>query len=572
MYFSAVFGEVNIIEKWQKCFSRYALWLNMKEHIFKYVCAEDKYLVLGWACNNEIDIIETNNKIFASTLGVASQYYSPVNGTQGISIEAQLFPMQFIVVMPPFTPEHLYYSEDHGSYLFTNDLRFHIQYSGLNLSEIAVYSLLQYETIPAPLTISKNIKRLANGCTLKLAQKNNKLYIYWNTCFKSGKEYGDTFISNLDELLSMAPRKSVLYYSGGVDSSLLAAHFKRMKRQDIKLINYIFSKDDKESIYAKQIATELGYECNQVMFKISDVVQFLNNVGLEYTYPFGDASAIPTYLLIKQSTEEYGYETVFEGTGADGLLGSALLYNRLKYFYKVPYMIRWFASQFYSRCKLYNKDMYVSFLGGKAKLSLTMPLLINYSVSIPLDGIAYKIPDQIREEINNILIDWTENIGKGLQIEEQLTVIDLLQLCSDQMACKSFDPLRRRGVVCVYPFLYPAIVNGAFKLGWKSKYGKGMAKYILKKDLEESISRDLIYRKKSGFVPPIKLILANKKNMDLIRDCVFSPSNLILDFVSREFLDNSLRNASENKNMTWIVYRFLWSVIFASFWLAQIRY
>src|SRR6184192_13346 len=124
------------------------------------------------------------------------------------------------------------------------------------------------------------------------------------------------------------------YFSGGVDSSLLAARLSQLGRHDVRLVNYCFGREDTESPLAARVASHLGLECHQVRHELREVAQVLERVDRDYSFPFGDLSTIPTNILVHGSLSLADESrTVIEGTGADGAFGFGVEYRKWQRLY-----------------------------------------------------------------------------------------------------------------------------------------------------------------------------------------------------------------------------------------------
>jgi asparagine synthase (glutamine-hydrolysing) len=138
------------------------------------------------------------------------------------------------------------------------------------------------------------------------------------------------------------------------------------------------------------------------------------------------------------------------------------------------------------------------------------------------------------------------------------------------MAPKTFDPLRARGVLPVYPYLSPAIVYGAALLPLGCKCRSGEPKALLKSALARELPAGLVYRPKSGFTPHYRRIFSSPAMVQALNDTVLSNNNRLLEFcradVVRSLVDRASRGTLNVSGCD-----FLWSLAFSSIWLQQIR-
>ncbi|MFO7967140.1 MAG: asparagine synthase-related protein [Archaeoglobaceae archaeon] len=160
---------------------------------------------------------------------------------------------------------------------------------------------------------------LQPGETLKIDYEGNVLSrtIYgFEDVFHDQVEDPVNVIDNA--LNSFFPADSCLAFSGGVDSSLLAAI------HNVPLVSVTANREEKEWI--EQAARKLGKDVNVFEFGEEEIVEALKEVvpTIETSDPVQVSIAIPIYFTLKKA-RELGYDSVIFGQGADELFGG---YNR----------------------------------------------------------------------------------------------------------------------------------------------------------------------------------------------------------------------------------------------------
>jgi asparagine synthetase B (glutamine-hydrolysing) len=375
----------------------------------------------------------------------------------------------------------------------------------------------------------------------------------------------------LDEILQEIPSKSVLYFSGGVDSTLLAARLKELGRTDVLLFNYAFGEGDAEGEMAKKMADYLGFDLKQVQYQAHQFESVLNRIGREYSYPFSDYSTVPTNLMVNASLESARSSgVVLEGTGADGLFGLATKLPYWKRIYRVPSALRVAVGKTYNWFDLWKQKNVLERGVRLIRRSTQMPLLpAGVLAQNPLDGIAYDVPDthhnHLVESIDRHLVDLVADLSP----EEKFNMLDILHVCAGIFAAKSFDPLRHRGISAVYPYLEPNVLRAANALDWKQKSEGGEDKSLLKNMLAEHVPSEWVYRPKAGFVPPIHSLLASTKAQSYIREVALAETGPIREFLNRDRVREMIDAAAEEEALGGQTYYFLWGIIVVTAWLRQ---
>ena len=126
----------------------------------------------------------------------------------------------------------------------------------------------------------------------------------------------------IGSLKSVKIGNACISFSGGVDSSLLAAFY------DVPLIAVTASKDERERI--EDSARKIGKDVEIFEFDEEVVAEELRNVvnAIETTNPLQVSIAIPIYLAIKFA-KNLGFNEVIFGQGADELFGGYKRYENV---------------------------------------------------------------------------------------------------------------------------------------------------------------------------------------------------------------------------------------------------
>jgi asparagine synthetase B (glutamine-hydrolysing) len=484
--------------------------------------------------------------------------------------------------VPIAAPDQVFYSDNGRGFALANDMRLVTRWAGGSLNPAAMFALLQYGTIPAPLSLSDKVVRLAPGHLLEWHPDRGPVTRPLPGPADSperelaGATSEALLLQALDNELGQAPQGSVLYFSGGVDSSLLASRLRRIGRPDVTLANLTFGPEDDEARLASQVASHLGLRCEHIFFHPGDVGALLARVGRDYSHPFGDDSTIPTNLLVHASAKALGPGlTVLEGTGADGGFGPVVRHPDLwQRFYAVPAPLRRILGAGYGRLTLSGYLSYLPrarALASSAHKSTCMSMEVAAVLSAnSFDSIAYSIPPRIRPALGELLEAPLRLWGEHLRLGERFALLDLIYVCAGRFAAKSFDPLRRAGMEPVYPFLEPTAVWASFRLPWDEKARDGEGKVLLKRLLAREIPEEWVYRRKSAFDAPLDWVLARRDVQEYFHDVVLSNANRALNFLDVRVVGRLIEQCGQSRNLELSSLRFLWTVLFVSVWLTQV--
>ncbi len=233
----------------------------------------------------------------------------------------------------------LYYLIDGDKLLFASEMKAMIPYGiSKEIDMEALYTYLQLNYIPAPLTIFKQVKKLLPGHCIEISTEEFTVSKYYNP---ETPEFETTDRENLkktlQEKLEAAVHKRLVadvplgsFLSGGIDSSIIAALAVQQK-PDLRTFSIGF-KDQKyfdESEHANAVARHLGTNHQTFSLSTKDLYNEVHHVLDYIDEPFADSSAIAVYLLSKVTRNEV--TVALSGDGADELFGG---YNKHRAFHR----------------------------------------------------------------------------------------------------------------------------------------------------------------------------------------------------------------------------------------------
>jgi asparagine synthase (glutamine-hydrolysing) len=158
---------------------------------------------------------------------------------------------------------------------------------------------------------------------------------YWRWDSRAKRDYSEReAVEKLEEILTGSLKvhlesdvKVSTFLSGGIDSSLLVSLL--CGKLNVKLDSFNVGFDEKgydESPYARQVAEHCGARLHQLHIGDGEGDPDLFRAIVEqYDQPFGDSSAIPTYLICRKISR-HG-KVVISGDGGDEMFGGYSRYQ-----------------------------------------------------------------------------------------------------------------------------------------------------------------------------------------------------------------------------------------------------
>lgn len=239
----------------------------------------------------------------------------------------------------------LYYGWQGSTLLFASELKslkVHPAFR-FELDESCLASYLKNGYIPAPNSIYKGIRKLEPGhiyrCSVAPPQKAESLSAYWSLSdvVSSSEPFTGTdedAVNELERLLTQAISLQRVadvplgaFLSGGIDSSTIVALMQKNTTRPVRTFTVGFGESEfDESHAAREVAKHLGTEHEEIVVSPSESLRVIPLLPAMFDEPFGDVSAIPTWLLTKLARKQV--TVALSGDGGDELFAGYDRYRR----------------------------------------------------------------------------------------------------------------------------------------------------------------------------------------------------------------------------------------------------
>jgi asparagine synthase (glutamine-hydrolysing) len=383
----------------------------------------------------------------------------------------------------------------------------------LEIDCVAIACHLVHSFIPNTHTVWQGIKVLPPAHMLFIVPGQDPvLQRYWEFPRMSPTRMGlKTCMRSMEATLDDSVERCLdadvpvgVFLSGGVDSSLIASMAAR-HRPGLTAFSLGFREEDfSELPYARRVAAHLGLAHYVIEVGVQDVLACLPHLVAQYGQPFGDASAIPSFLVSKLAREHV--KVCLSGDGGDESFGG---YWRMqsgvyaaRYGAWVPRSIRahWVH-------KLANKLGRVGQrLAAMNQLSLVEPGT-GYSNS---ESWLYKLGDIAGPRLQPAMhVDLVAlRVGKSLDRSEasvvQRILYDDFQVQLPDAYLTKVDVASMAASLEVRaPFLDQQVIEAAWVLPDRMKLHWGQRKWLLKRIAARWVPSDVLYRPKMGFAMPL---------------------------------------------------------------------
>jgi len=432
----------------------------------------------------------------------------------------------------------LYYYRRNGVFLFGSELKalmkhpdFHKE---IDFNILPLY--LRYGFISSPYTIFKDTFKIKPGHYLCVSNNSMNEVKYWdiadyyNAVPLSKSE--DELTEELEDILIDSFKYRLVsdvpvgvFLSGGIDSTIVTTLLQKNIGSKLKTFTIGFIEDRfNEAESAKKIAKFLGTEHTEYYLSEKDAFEIIDKLPEIYDEPFGDQSAIPTYLVSKLARREV--KVALSADGGDELFCG---YRRYRSIFKIKNFISNYPSPI--------KKMFMKTLSSISpdrvdniyrSLSFLAPrlnevkdtyikwrnMLQEYNDGNIIGMYRYNLSkwnpvdifDLMNKDLDVKFDNEFEDAFHGLEnvdLISQMMAADYKTYLADDILTKVDRATMSVGLEGREPFLDHRVAEYVARIPLSLKFKNGNSKYIIKKILKKHLPEALFKRPKQGFVVPL---------------------------------------------------------------------
>jgi asparagine synthase (glutamine-hydrolysing) len=466
----------------------------------------------------------------------------------------------------------LYYAEVDNSLIFASEIKPILECAAVDrtLDWGAVGHLLTFMATPAASSIVRAIKKLGPARTA-MASAGRPLAIerYWHVTFTPDErstegELIERLRALLDESVALHQVSDVpvgAFLSGGIDSSAVVATLARQHPDRVKTFSIGFEESGFDELaHARDVAAQFGTDHHDLVLR-PDVIRIVEDLTWYLDEPFGDTSAIPTYMVSKLAAEHV--KVVLTGDGGDELFGGYdryLVEAHERSMDRVPRPIRRFAGGI--------GDMLPDGTRGKRFLQ-----------HLALDGAARYLDASMlfrgadmrrlfRPEVHE-QIARHDIVGSAAQLlhhdgDDWLAAVqhfDLNTYLPQDILTKVDRMTMAHSLEARPPLIDHRLVEFAATIPSRYRLRDGRTKYLFKEAMRGILPDRIIDRQKQGFAVP----LARWLRQDLAifaRDVLLSPAAARRGIFNLPYVEHLLQLNERGRNLDLQ----LWTILSLELW------
>jgi len=415
----------------------------------------------------------------------------------------------------------LFWRENNKTLKFASDINA-LAESEDKLCLQSVQEYFTYLYIPSPNTIYKDIFCLSPGEHLVYKNGQASISKYWQLeytqsfqgSFEDACETVEELLSNSIKNRLVSDRPIGVFLSGGLDSSLISAI---AAKQHSNLNTYALGYDIGEYAfderkYAEIVANHIGSNHHELVLPYDLPDNSMEILGKGFGQPFGNPTAILTYLLTQKAREEIVVGLV--GDGADEIFMGYPRYKYANLGRKLNRLTPNVVGQVVQKgLSMMGESVDGNHLKRRIKMfsdSLTNENFIYEWASYNRDGLCSKLVKNADNKRFKFFENITRKLDKSLSESDRSSYLDLnsfvpsnLLECADRMSMLNSFELRA-------PYLDVELVEYCCSLPEKFKLRDGETKAIARMIAKKYLPNEIIERPKRGFNPPVGLWFKNK--------------------------------------------------------------
>jgi asparagine synthase (glutamine-hydrolysing) len=484
----------------------------------------------------------------------------------------------------------LYFAFTSGQLLFASEMKAIVEHPDFvpDIDPHALYHYLSFLTSPAPLTMMKGVYKLPAGCHLTItAAGAARMQRYWDAVPGRGIDPNETkglsdaaledfYVGGIRDRLRAAVDKRMMadvplgvFLSGGIDSSTNVALMSEYSSRPVETFTVGFSDHQhlNEFEHARAIAQRFNTNHHEIHINKQDMIDYLQKMIFHQDEPIADWVCIPLYFVTKLAHDN-GMKVVQVGEGSDEqFCGYASYMGYLDLYHKYWTPFRRFlpkpaqrlaahaakiASRLNPRLPVYAdiidrasrgrehfwsgatvfwdtlKDQLIDKAALGAPSDHTRALEAGALDSSYLEPDTYNVIEGFFGPLDRAH-PGSDALTRMIHSEFRLRLPELLLMRVDKIGMS--ESLEAR-----VPFLDHHLVEFTMDIPEKWKTKGGVAKYLLKKAVEDLIPHDIIYRKKMGFAAPMGDWLRSDFGRG-VRSAVMSSGLMQRGFFHRDYVE-----------------------------------
>jgi len=402
---------------------------------------------------------------------------------------------QLFLARDRFGIKPLYYYKNTNCFAFASEikaLKKNTTFS-FSLSNQSVCDYLAYRHVPSPNTIWSEVKKLPPAHYMIIDEAGeHKTHQYWSLSSSDEKTNRQDLVVELAERLESSVKQHLQsdvpvgsFLSGGYDSSALVYLMSKLGYQSSTFSVGFEAWEKSEHQYAEIVAEQFGMNHHSKILG-EGCLSVLDHLSYVYDEPIADISIIPTYAVSQLAASSV--KAVLSGEGADELFGG--------YTWQHDHM-----TNLASRSNMQR-------IAEKLNLRSSIDMVEYYGQSMAMGRFNQEsLPKILHKNVIEALpndSEWfyRQNFNRALSPLKSIQQMDIKCFMGELVLTKIDRASMANSLEVRVPFLDHELFELLFKYKEATYYEAGTQKVILKSIIKDVMPKQILDRKKQGFVGP----------------------------------------------------------------------
>lgn len=477
----------------------------------------------------------------------------------------------------------LYYFLDRMSLIFASEIKGILEDPQVKrkINYKAIHYYLTYNYVPSPFTAFNNIFKLPPAHYLVWQDGRIDIKGYWKLNYApklnlSEKKCCGEILARLEEAVKIRMLSDVplgVFLSGGTDSSAIVALMTKVTKSPVKTFSIGFEDSAYNELPLARKVAEL-YKTDHHEFLVKpQTIEILPKLVWHYGEPFADSSALPVFYVSKLASGSV--KVALNGDGGDENFGGYRRYHfeqLINSYNQLPSLVRKNINKIIKIIPYTNSAKLNLFLEKSKVLLETAPgspperhLWLLYWFNYNLEKKLYS--DDFREKVGNanpldIMRESYKNFGGFSETLDNMLSVEVNTYLPDDLLVKMDVACMAHSLEARSPLLDQEFMEFTARLPADLKIKKGKRKYIFKKAMEPLLPKEIIYRRKKGFTPPIDNWF-RKEMKNFAYEILFDSKTINRGYFRKEGIENLLKEHCQAKMNHGEV---IWALIFLELW------
>ena len=469
----------------------------------------------------------------------------------------------------------LYWWHSGGTLVFASEIKGVLAHPAVvaELNPQAIPAYLTFGYVPTPETFFAQIKSLPPGHVLTIEPGGEpSIERYWALEVPGVDGGGPSLDLGLDEaaqevrrLLEAAIRRRLVsdvplgaFLSGGIDSSAIVAMMAGVMGEPVKTFTIGFEDRDgfDERPFARAVAERFGTEHHESVAH-PEAVDLVERLVWHHDQPFGDSSAVPTFLLNQVAREHV--TVALSGDGGDELFAG---YERFAGGLAVDRVLAVPAPLRSSGRRLLDA-LPAGALRGRVGRAQRFAGMVEAGMPMAYLGWISYVPEAWRRQLLAAPDDWARREYEqrwretaGARTLDRLLALNIETYLVDDLLVKMDRTSMAHGLEVRSPFLDTELVQFAARLAPGVKARGLSLKRVLKRAVADLLPKEILSRPKRGFGVPLDRWF--REDLEGYTQSVLGPGASIRAHLHGEALDRML---SEHRSSAVAHGHALWTLL-----------